>query len=233
VSSDPLLVRVTDQVTALRDRAGRLQALSGEKSEAVATHSGIQNERASVISRQLSTEALNSLKTRRGMLTEAAARLEALQGPAVNGVALLARAARSAQSLADLRGRDQALLLLRAEISRIANSLGEADLGSAESASEALGRIEQALTSQQTALGELQQVRMAALRIGVDCVRSTAIWSASGEKRAMPAHSAPVSTRLSLRQKRCELRLAPCRPLSASRCLRARPAQKPSCISPE
>jgi NADH dehydrogenase len=41
---------------------------------------------------------------------------------------------------------------------------GLVGLGSAESASEALGRIEQALTSQQTALGELQQVRMAALK---------------------------------------------------------------------
>ena len=164
VSSDPLLVRVTDQVTSLRDRAGRLQALSREKSEVVAAQSAIQNERASLLSRQLSAEALNSLKTRRSMLTEAAARLEALHAPAANGVALLVRAAHSAQTLADLRGRDQALLLLRAEISRIANILGAPDLGSAEAASEALGRVEQVLTSQQTALGELQQVRMAALK---------------------------------------------------------------------
>jgi DNA repair protein SbcC/Rad50 len=164
VSSDPLLVRVTDQVTSLRDRAGRLQALSREKSEVVAAQSAIDNERASLMSRQLSAEALNSLKTRRSMLTEAANRLEALQGPAANGVALLARAAHSAQTLADLRGRDQALLLLRAEISRIANTLGAPDLGSAEGAREALGRIERVLTSQQTALGELQQVRMVALK---------------------------------------------------------------------
>ena len=164
VSSDPLLVRVTDQVTALRDRAGRLQELSREKSEAVATQSATQRERASLVSRQLSAEALNSLKTRRSMLTEAAARLEAFQVPAANGVALLARAAHSAQTLADLRGRDQALLLLRAEISRIANTLGAADLGSAEAAGEALDRIDQLLTSQRTALGNLQQVRMAALK---------------------------------------------------------------------
>jgi DNA repair protein SbcC/Rad50 len=153
VSSDPLLVRVTDQVTSLRDRAGRLQALSREKSEVVAAQSAIDNERASLMSRQLSAKALNSLKTRRSVLTEAANRLEALQGPAANGVALLARAAHSAQTLADLRGRDQALLLLRAEISRIANTLGAPDLGSAEGAREALGRIERVLTSQQTAFG--------------------------------------------------------------------------------
>jgi exonuclease SbcC len=83
VSSDPLLVRVTDQVTTLRHRAGRLQALSREKSEAVATQSAIQLECASLMSRQPSAEALNSLKTRRSMLTEAAARLEAFRGPAV------------------------------------------------------------------------------------------------------------------------------------------------------
>jgi exonuclease SbcC len=54
--------------------------------------------------------------------------------------------------------------LLRAEISRIGNILGEADLGSAESTGEALGRIEQALIVRQTAFAELQQIRMAALK---------------------------------------------------------------------
>jgi exonuclease SbcC len=164
VSSDPLLVRVTDQVTTLRDRAGRLQALSREKSEAIATQTALERERGSLISRHLSAELLTSLKTRRSMLTEAATRLEALQEPAINGVALLTRAARSAQILADLRGRDQALLLLRAEISRMANGLGTADLGSGESVPEALDRVEQVLTSQQATLSELQHLRTVALK---------------------------------------------------------------------
>jgi exonuclease SbcC len=159
ISPEPLVAHLSARITSLAERAGRLQALSKEKADAAGALSAARRERDALATRQLSPEALNDVKTRAAAIGEAALALNSLQRAATEGVGLIERASRSGRQLADLRGRDQRLIILVDALNGIADQLGQPRLAQtrAEPIGTALDRLDECVASREGALTKRQQ----------------------------------------------------------------------------
>lgn len=164
VSSEPLASRLSEQVTTLRNAAGRLQELSREKSQVTNSLSSEQRQRELLVSQKIDPDSLNHLKTRQALMAESSTKLESLRDAAANGATLLSLATKTNQALTKIRSLDQTLNSLRLELARIKSVLQLPDLKLPESTDEALNLIELALEQQYSAIEKTQGLRRNALK---------------------------------------------------------------------
>jgi exonuclease SbcC len=177
MSSETLISHVSARITTLAERAGRLQALSKEKADATGLLGAARRERGVLASRQLSRAAQDDLKTRQAALADAVQKLDGLTTAAAEGVGLIERASRSGRRLADLRSRDQRLVILTDAVNSIADQRGQPRIGPAESTGSALSRLDEHLSSREAILIRRQRAREASL------LALSALTSATESKR--------------------------------------------------
>lgn len=124
ISSQPLAAHVSEEVARLVAAAGRLQALVRDRSTTASAVAEVQRREAEIAARRLSQSRRDELKVELARLAEWSNSLDSLAEAARAGTALQRRVAQAAQRLAELNGRDFAVIGLRAEIGQYAADLG-------------------------------------------------------------------------------------------------------------
>jgi DNA repair protein SbcC/Rad50 len=130
VSAKPLRAHVSDRISELTQNAGRLEALSREKTASSVSIANLERELNLLQGRRISDSTRNELKSRRARLEELNRQLADLVTEAQNGMGLIARASAAARKLDDLRSRDLRAATLRTTVSTLAETLSvSADSG--------------------------------------------------------------------------------------------------------
>lgn len=164
VSKEPLVVRLSAQVSRLTEQGDRLQALAKARSETVRTVTKSERERDSILQRRLAQETRVSLKARAASLTESSRRLDQLKELASSGSSILRRDAQARGRLAQLRERDQRATEIRATLGRLCKALDQPELGESEPVPEALARLEMHMKARESQLLGVQSRRRSALK---------------------------------------------------------------------
>ncbi len=162
VSDKSLQAHVSERIAALTVTAGRLQALSRERAEAVTSIAAAERDRGGIAGRQLAPAVRDQLKTRRARLQELQRSLAALGPVAVEGQRLAEQVATATRHLEGLRARDQQLVSFRETSERLAEQLGVDPIGVAESLESALDRLSGGIASRESLLIERQSTRRSA-----------------------------------------------------------------------
>ncbi|MDJ0390238.1 AAA family ATPase [Roseomonas sp. E05] len=162
VSDKPLQAHVSERIAALTESAGRLQALSRERAEAVASVAAIERDRGGVAGRQLAPSVRDQLKSRRARLEELNRSLEELTATAMRGRRLAEDAAEAARTLDTLRARDQQAVTLRDATHSLAQHVGVEAIGVAEALEDALDRIDREVVIAEERLVRVQEARRSA-----------------------------------------------------------------------
>lgn len=140
-SKEPLQAHVSNRIAALTESAGRLEALSRERSDASRTIADAERRRAATAARLLAPAARDQLKDRRARLEELQRALTDIEEGARLGEQLIAAAAAASQRLTQLRARDQRVASIRASLARFAQDLGLDAVGETEGVEAALTRF--------------------------------------------------------------------------------------------
>lgn len=119
ISKTGLAAHVSARISELTERAGRLQAVSRERSQTSAALTDAQRQRDALNARRLDPKARDSAKTREAQLKELRQTLSELRAAATEGQKLATEAADASRTLTALQSRD----LQRASISEILISL--------------------------------------------------------------------------------------------------------------
>lgn len=164
VSKEPLVVRLSSQVSRLTEQSDRLQALAKARSETVGAVTKSERERDSILQRRLSQETRVGLKGRTAALTESRRRLDELKELASSGSSILRRDAQARGRLSELRERDQRATDIRVALGKLCKTLNQRAIEDSEPVLEALARLEQYIRSREAQLLEVQSTRRRALK---------------------------------------------------------------------
>jgi len=163
VSEEPLVVRLSHQVSRLTEQGDRLQALAKARAETIATVGQAERDKSSVLPRRLSQEARAGLKTRIAGLTESRRRLDELREDASSGATLLRNDAEATGRLSLLRERDQHASHLRLTLTRLCQVLEQEPVQDNESVDQVLGRLEAQVKNREVQASETKTHRKRAL----------------------------------------------------------------------
>jgi exonuclease SbcC len=141
VSSTPLVGHLAANVSSLAEAAGRLAALSKERSDTVNLVTVRERELSGAVARQLTAEPKLELESRLSKLREQLKVLDTLALESEKGESLFKAAATTAQGLAELRANDQRGLSMRSIADRVAKELNLEPIGASESLGTALQRF--------------------------------------------------------------------------------------------
>jgi exonuclease SbcC len=162
VSKRHLSAHVSAKISTLTQNAGRLQALSREKSSTTTAISELGRERARVGARQISNVTRNELKERRARLDEMKRKLDTLASKTKEGLALITAAAQASRNLDDLRSRDSRVNNFRETLSRLGAALAIQNYNVNDPVDTTLAYFQTALTEEETRLSDLQKRRQRA-----------------------------------------------------------------------
>lgn len=184
-TTESLHAHVSNQITALTVSAGRLQALTQERTEAARTLASAERERAGIAARQLTFAARDDLKGRRARLEELQWSLTDIAPAAVTGEQLILATSAASQRLNEFRSHDQQAATVRESATRFAEDLNLAPVNEAEGLESALERFQASVMDREATLTTLQSTRRDALRDLRECqaltVKRTALLSAITE----------------------------------------------------
>lgn len=141
ISTTPLVGHLATNVSSLTEAAGRLAALSKERSETVTAMSARERELAAEVARQLAAQSKQELESRLSKLREQLKILDALASETVRGETLFKDAATAGQGLAALRANNQHAVSMRSIADQVAARLTVEPIGESESLSVALERF--------------------------------------------------------------------------------------------
>jgi exonuclease SbcC len=159
VSPEPLVSRVSAQVARLTERAGRLQALAKERSDATELLAATERDRDAMARRQLPQEVRVDLKARAADLDDARRKLEALTEPARVGVAILRRESAARSRLAELRDSDRRATDVRRSVAEVCAALRQPALDDAEHLTDTLVRLERHVLAEEARITAVQRSR--------------------------------------------------------------------------
>ncbi|MPZ59140.1 MAG: AAA family ATPase [Rhizobiales bacterium] len=162
-STEPLRAHVSNRIAALTESAGRLQALTRERTDASRTVADAERQRAAIAARLLAAAARDELKSRRARLEELHRALTDIAPAASSGEQLIAAAAAASQRLSELRSYDQRAMAIRESAARFAQELGLEPVGEAEGVEAALQRFEANVSAREATLIAHQSARREAL----------------------------------------------------------------------
>lgn len=158
-SIGPLQAHVVNRITSLTESAGRLQALTLERTEATKSLADAERERAEVAARQLAVIARDELKSRRARLEELQRALFDIGPETVLGEQLISSAATASKRLNELRAHDQLATTIREFAILFADNFGLEPIGVAENLETALERFQVIITEKETTLSAHQVTR--------------------------------------------------------------------------
>ena len=141
ISTTPLVGHLATKVSSLAETAGRLEALSKERSETITAISVREREVATEVARQLAPQSKQEIESRLKKLREQLKILKDLASETVRGEGLFKGAATAGQSLVALRASNQDAVAIRGIADKIAAQLKVAPVGESESLSAALQRF--------------------------------------------------------------------------------------------
>lgn len=141
VSTTPLVGHLSANISSLTEAAGRLEALSKERADAIAEISMRERELASEVARLLTDASKQELEHRLTDLRELLATLDALASESIRGEALFKAAANASQELAALRAKDQFTASIRSFANKLAGHLTVEPIGVNEPLNAALDRF--------------------------------------------------------------------------------------------
>jgi exonuclease SbcC len=142
VSDTPLLGHLAARVAALTQSAGRLTALSEERSNTLGAITARNRELADTQARLLADDSKQELTLRMATLLEALKALDELEEEAKRGERLFVERASAVQALATLRAHDKRSTSIRESAGRFAHMLSLEPIGTNESLRAALERFE-------------------------------------------------------------------------------------------
>ncbi|QOK90505.1 AAA family ATPase [Ralstonia pseudosolanacearum] len=162
VSSTPLVGHLAANVSSLTEAAGRLAALSKERSNTVVAIAARERELASALARVLAAEPRQELASRLAKLRDQLNVLDKLAAEAARGEILFEEATNTAQGLASLRASNQRAVSLRGIADRVAMQLGVEPIGVNESLNGALERFHAHVLKTESELGAKEAARQRA-----------------------------------------------------------------------
>jgi exonuclease SbcC len=163
ISSEPLAAHLSGRVARLTEQAGKLQALTAEKANAVATLARTERDRGDAASRQLTQDVRVTQKTRAARLAGAARKLADLARPAAEGAEVLRREAIGRKRLAELRSHDQRATEIRRALTELCAAMAQPTPGETEPIADTIARLEQQVLAEEARLIGLQRSRREAL----------------------------------------------------------------------
>lgn len=163
VSEKPLVQHVSTQVARLTEQADRLQGLGRTRTGAVSEQSKAERDRDAAIGKRLSPEARGALKARISGLTEAKRRLTDVAASIDAGAAVIRHEAEAQRSLSEIRNRDRLATELRASLGELCRVLEQPPLGTSETISAAIQRLDVYVAAQEAAANDRQKRRRAAV----------------------------------------------------------------------
>lgn len=173
ISPAPLSASLSNRIAALTESAGRLQSLSREKVAANNEGMIVERERGEILSRQISDDTRNQLKTRRARLEEVRPQLVNLNSDVQMGMELISHATLAARNLDDFRSRDTRANTLRENVHSLADEFS-VRLDAEPQIEDALNAVELALSEEEQARVARQVARQAALAdaVALESLRS-------------------------------------------------------------
>lgn len=162
-STTHLHAHVASRISALNESAGRLEALSRERSEAARAIAGAERERGLLASRQLTPAVRDEMKTWRARLQEFRTTLGTLASDAMRGDALLMTSAAAERQLGELQSRDQSALTLRDWVTQYSVYFGQPAPQPGDTLRAVLERLLSVVATNEKLLIERQSLRRTAL----------------------------------------------------------------------
>jgi exonuclease SbcC len=151
-STDPLHAHVSNRIAALTESAGRLEALSRERTDASRMVADAERRQAVIAARLLAPTARDELKSRRARLEELQRSLTDIEQAAERGEQLITAAAAASQILTERRSHDQRAASIRDSVARFGRDLGLDAVEEAEGVETALTRFVTYVTEREAAL---------------------------------------------------------------------------------
>ena len=158
VSSEPLTVRLSAQISQLTERAGRIEALSRAKADTTGQLASSERERASLIQRRLEQNVRVATKGRVAELSDAHRNLETLAEAASGGSVIIRKDAEARGRLAALRDRSKGPSDIRNAVQQLCGRLDQA-MGDEEPIPEVLTHLDRYIAEQMTHLTGQQKLR--------------------------------------------------------------------------
>ena len=159
VSKRPLAAHVSSRIAALTENAGRLEALSKERTSTSTAIAQLGRERSRVEGRLISDVTRNELKARRARLGDVRRKLTDLAAKTQRGLALLNRAAQTARDLDNLRSRNSRVTNFRETLANINSSVAIDNLDINGPIDETLEAFQSSVADEESGLGERQRQR--------------------------------------------------------------------------
>jgi exonuclease SbcC len=163
VSGDPLVQHVSTQVARLTAQADRLQGLGRSRANAISEQSKAERDRDAAIGKRLSPEARGALKSRISGLTEAKRRLTDVAVSVDAGAAAIRREAEAQRRFAEVRNRNRLATELRASLVELCRALEQQTIGTSETISAAIQRLDTYVAAQEAVANGRQKRRRDAL----------------------------------------------------------------------
>jgi exonuclease SbcC len=158
-SAGPLQAHVSNRIAALTESAGRLQALTRERTDAGRILAESERELAAIVARQLTPTTRDSLKNRRARLQELQRELTDIAPAAKIGDQLIAATAAASLRLNALRSHDQRATAIRESAMHFAQDLGLEPVAEAEGLQIALERFQENVAEREAMLIARQLTR--------------------------------------------------------------------------
>jgi exonuclease SbcC len=162
VSKRPLAAHVSTRIAILTENAGRLEALSKERTSIATVIAQLGRERELVVGRKISDATRNELKARRARLEDARRGLADLATKTQQGLVLLNRASHVARDLDALRSRDLRATNFRETLANIDASLVTDNLDINAPIDETLSKFQASVADEEKELVERQKGRESA-----------------------------------------------------------------------
>jgi exonuclease SbcC len=163
VAAVPLASHISSRISALTERAARLESLSKERAVLTGRRAALEREQSELRARQISLETANELKVRRARLSELAEQLTALADASGQGMTALASVQAASAKLDQLRSRDQRITNLHSTIVFLTKALNVSEEPTSH-IGEALKRLQVARSQQEEALTKMKARRSTAIQ---------------------------------------------------------------------
>jgi exonuclease SbcC len=162
VSRRPLTAHVSTRIATLTENAGRLEALSKERTSTTTAIAQLGRERGLVEGRKISDVTSNEIKARRARLEDVRGKLTYLAAKTRQGQALLKGASQAARDLDALRSRDLRVTNFRATLANIGASLAIENVDINAPIDELLNNFQSSAADEERDLAERQRRRQRA-----------------------------------------------------------------------
>jgi DNA repair protein SbcC/Rad50 len=160
-----LRAHIQETIANLTEQAGRLSALTTERTQTQARLSDLTRRSASAAAARLNSGAVLELQARLARLVGLARELTELSDAVSEGSELIRRQSRAEGRLAELRDRERREGDLRAGVLTLAAELNQPKPASAEPFSEIVGRLRAIVQTDEAKLAAKRQTRMRALTV--------------------------------------------------------------------